>query len=339
MLRIDGSIGEGGGQILRSALSLSMVTGQSFRIERIRANRDKPGLRPQHLTAVNAAAEVCGAKVSGAAVNSTDLTFESGPVKPGDYHFAIGTAGSTTLVFQTILPALLCAVSGSNLVIEGGTHNPFAPPVDFLERAFLPLIRRMGPDVCIEIERPGFYPKGGGRFRAAIHPVAKLTRLDLPERGAVLRKLARAVVLGLPRHIAEREISTIEDRTGWPHASLEVQELPRPLSPGNFITIEIESEHVTEVFSGIGERGVLAESIAERTVESALRYLRARVPVGDCLADQLLLPMALAGGGSFKTLPLTLHSQTNIQVIQSFLDIDVLAKPISEQVVMVHVGG
>src|SRR5262245_57066518 len=168
ILTIDGSHGEGGGQILRSSLALSMVTGTPFRIENIRAKRKKPGLMRQHLTAVNAARQVSSAGVDGAAIGSTELVFHPGTVRPGDYQFAVGTAGSTTLVLQTVLPALLCAGGSSRLSFEGGTHNPFAPPFDFLERAFLPLMNRMGPKVAATLERPGFYPAGGGRFTVTI---------------------------------------------------------------------------------------------------------------------------------------------------------------------------
>src|SRR5262245_8861795 len=164
MLIIDGSFGEGGGQILRTALGLSLVTGVPFRIEKIRAGRQKPGLMRQHLTAVNAAAQVGQAEVIGASVGSQELTFTPGKISPGDYTFAVGTAGSATLVLQTVLPALLTAAQPSFLTLEGGTHNPHAPPFDFLARAFLPLIGRMGPSVTATLIRPGFYPAGGGQF-------------------------------------------------------------------------------------------------------------------------------------------------------------------------------
>ena len=183
MITIDGSQGEGGGQILRTSLALSLVTGQPFRMERIRAKRQKPGLLKQHLTAVEAAKTVGCAEVEGAALSSQTLEFRPGPVTPGNYRFAVGTAGSATLVLQTVLPALLTASGHSTLTLEGGTHNPMAPPFDFLEKCFMPLIHRMGPSVELELRRPGFFPAGGGRFHARIEPAKKLSRLDLPERG------------------------------------------------------------------------------------------------------------------------------------------------------------
>jgi RNA 3'-terminal phosphate cyclase (ATP) len=338
MLTIDGSLGEGGGQILRSALALSMVTGTPFRIEKIRANRDVPGLARQHLTAVQSAATLCGATVDGAELRSTALTFTPGPVTAGDYTFSIGSAGSTTLVLQTVLPALLVGREPSSLTLEGGTHNPFAPPLDFLERAFLPVINRMGPKIDVALEQPGFAPRGGGRFIVTVEPAAKLSRVDLPSRGPVRSRRARATVTGLPRAIAERELATVEKILGWRRDEMEVVELPEAYGPGNIVTLEVESEHITEVFAGVGRRGVRAETVASDAADSCKRYLAAPdVPVGDCLADQLLLPMALAGAGSYKTLALTLHSATNIEVIRMFLDVKVEAREAGPDVTTIEV--
>ena len=338
MLTIDGSMGEGGGQVLRSALALSVITGTPFRIQNIRANRDRPGLRRQHLTAVNAAARICGGTVDGAEVGSRGLTFRPGTLTPGDYHFDIGSAGSTTLVLQTVLPPLLRAGGPSTLVLEGGTHNPGGPPADFLERAFLPVIRRMGPRVHLAVERPGFAPAGGGRLIVTVEPAPTLARVDLNDRGTVRRRHARAVVAGLPVSIAERELKVVAERTGWSPDELSVQQLPDAYGPGNVLLLEIESEHVTEVFSAVGRRGVRAERLAQTAADEASRYLAAGVPVGDCLADQLLLPFALARGGSYRTLRLTRHSETNIAVIRLFLDVPIAAETVAEDVVQVGVG-
>lgn len=323
LITIDGSQGEGGGQILRTSLGLSLVTGRPFRIERIRAGRDKPGLLRQHLTAVNAATQVGLAQVDGANLGSQALTFRPGQVSGGDYSFQVGTAGSTTLVLQTILPALVTAPSPSTIAIEGGTHNPFAPPFDFMERAFLPLVSRMGPVVKAELERPGFYPAGGGRFRVAITPNKRLERLDLLERGEVRGRKARAVVASLDHKIAERELRVIARRLSWPAECLESVEVKDSAGPGNIVTIEIASEHVTEVFTGFGERHVAAEAVAARAADEACAYLASGVPVGAHLADQLLLLLALAGQGSFRTVALTPHSRTNIAVIREFLDVSI----------------
>lgn len=330
MIVIDGSRGEGGGQVLRSSLALSLVTGQPFRIEKIRAGRPKPGLMRQHLTAVNAAADVGSADVEGAQIGSQALVFCPRSVKPGKYHFAVGTAGSCTLVLQTVLPALLTADSPSELVLEGGTHNPNAPPFDFLAKAFLPLIRKMGPKVHATLLRPGFYPAGGGRFTVSIVPAARLKRLDLPERGQILACSAQGTVAKLPRSIAERELKVVRDSLDWGEQCCEVIEETLSQGPGNFLCLEIRSEHVTEVFTGFGERGVSAENVARETVREVQEYLQAGVPVGRHLADQLLLPIALAGGGSFRTLAPTRHLSTNAEVIRQFLPVEVTVREIGK---------
>ena len=322
MITIDGSLGEGGGQVLRSSLALSLLTGRPFRIEKIRAGRKKPGLLRQHLTAVNAAAEVGQAQAAGAEMGSTTLEFHPQAVRAGDFRFAVGTAGSTTLVLQTVLPVLLTAPGPSTLVLEGGTHNPFAPPFNFLELAFLPLLRRMGAQVEAVLERPGFYPAGGGRIRVAITPVAQLSHLDLLDRGEIKARRARALVANLPPNVGDRELKVVRDRLGWERDRLEVVEAKGAIGPGNLLSIEIESEHVTEVFTGFGERGVQAEAVASHAVDEARRYLASGAPVGDHLADQLLLPMAQAGGGSFRTVAPTRHTLTNIEVLKAFLDLD-----------------
>jgi len=321
LIQLDGSLGEGGGQILRTALSLSMVTGRPFRIEKIRAGREKPGLLRQHLTAVNAAVQICGAKVEGAAISSRELTFSPGPVKAGQYTFTVGSAGSTTLVLQTVLPALMIAKEPSSLTLEGGTHNPHAPPLDFLEKTFVPLVNRMGPRVHLNLERAGFYPAGGGRCFASIEPAPTLAPLNLPDRGAVKKQQAKAVVAALPGDIAKRELAQIEKKLGWTGEQLQIRQLPQEWGPGNILTLEIESERVTEVFTSFGMKGVSAEAVAEQAFREARRYLACDAPVGPHLADQLLLPLALAGGGSFVTYEPTEHTRTNIQVIQRFLPV------------------
>ena len=322
MVTIDGSYGEGGGQILRTSLALSLVTGKPFSIRNIRAGRKKPGLMRQHLTAVNAAAEIGLAAIEGNHIGSLAFTFEPEMIKPGNYHFAIGSAGSCTLVFQTILPALIIAGEPSEIILEGGTHNPFAPPFDFLERAFLPVINRMGPRVDAVLEKPGFYPAGGGRFRVSINP-AGLNRLDLLERGNIINQTVRASVANLPISIANRELKVIREKLEWGGEQLEAVEVENSQGPGNILIVEIESENITEVFTGFGEKGVSAEKVAKRAVKSVQEYLAFNVPVGRYLADQLLIPMALAGGGKFRTLSPTKHTITNAEVIKKFIDVEI----------------
>lgn len=337
MLTIDGSFGEGGGQILRTSLALALVTGQPLRIEKIRAKRPKPGLQRQHLTAVHAAAAVAQARVEGSELGSRELVFAPGPILPGEYAFDVGTAGSTTLVLQTVLPALMLAAGPSRLELTGGTHNIFAPPVDFLQEAFLPLVRRMGPRVEVRLERYGFYPKGGGRITVAIEPVRALQPLELVDRGRVVEHSARAVVARLPLHIAQREADTIRRRLGWPADSVSVGEVDSP-GPGNVLTARVRSEQVTEVFTGFGQIGVPAEKVAAGVAREVRRYLEADVPVGAHLADQLLIPLALAGAGRFRTLEPTDHTTTNLKTIRRFLDVPLVVEQAGERQWEVRVG-
>ena len=320
LLALDGSQGEGGGQILRSALALSLLTGTPFRIDNIRAGRARPGLMRQHLTAVLAAATIGHAEVSGAEVGGRSLVFRPGRVQPGDYSFSVGTAGSTTLVLQTVLPALLTASAPSTLLLEGGTHNPTAPPFEFLARTFLPLIARMGPQVRATLERPGFYPAGGGRLRVQVTPTRTLAPLALEQRGAITTQRVRAVVSNLPRAIAERELARIAGRLDWPATAFSIEEV-ESAGPGNVVLIELESEALTEVMVGFGEKGVPAESVADSAVDQVRTYLASDVPVGCHLADQLVLPLALAGDGHFRTLPPTAHTRTQLQVVPLFLGV------------------
>ncbi len=331
MLQLDGSRGEGGGQILRSSLALAMITGKPFQIRQIRAGRAKPGLMRQHLTAVRAAAEVCGAETVGAELHSRQLIFEPGEVQPGVYHFDIGTAGSATLVLQTVLPALMAAHGPSQLVLSGGTHNIQAPPYDFLAKAFLPLLARIGPQVLATLVRPGFYPAGGGEVVFDIGPVDHLQPLDLIDGGQVVRRHATATVSHLPRHIAERELATICRSMGLTEDETTVEEVRSP-GPGNVVVVEIQREHVTEVFTGFGQRGVPAERVAEGVAREATGYLNSGVPVGEHLADQLLLPLALAGAGRFRTSEPTLHTTTNVATIREFLDADFQIEEVDSKV-------
>lgn len=336
LLELDGSEGEGGGQILRTALSLSICTGTPFRIVNIRAKRKTPGLMRQHLTAVQAAAEICGATLEGERAGSQTLSFTPGPVRGGDYRFSIGTAGSCTLVFQTVLPALLRADAPSRVELHGGTHNPLAPPFHFLERAFLPVLRRMGAEVSLELKRCGFYPAGGGEFIARISPTA-LTPLTLDEPGPRRHAYAESFIAALPLHIARRELEVVGKRMGWPAEQLLLRGLSNDQGPGNALLMTVEQAHVTEVFAGFGEKGVTAEAVAERTAKEALRYLASGAAVGPYLADQLLLPLALAGGGSFTASALSRHAVTNAEVIRRFLAIDIRTEDLGNGAVRITV--
>jgi RNA 3'-terminal phosphate cyclase (ATP) len=319
MIELDGSHGEGGGQILRTALTLSMITGIPFRIERIRAKRPKPGLLRQHLTAVMAAAEICQAQVSGAEPGSQVLDFSPGTIRGGDYRFAIGTAGSCTLVLQTVLPALWFADSESTLVVSGGTHNPAAPPADFLIRSWLPLMHTMGVETEIELVRHGFYPAGGGEIRARIRPIACLRPLDLGTRGDLTATKATAVVAGVPVDVARRELERLKAQLG--DLEQETRTLAAREGPGNVLMVELRYPQVTEVFTGFGERGVSAERVADQVGKAVRLFHNSAASIGEHLADQLLLPMALAGAGRFAASSASSHLHTNREVIEQFLDL------------------
>lgn len=328
MINIDGSIGEGGGQILRTALGLSLVTGEPFVIENIRAKRSKPGLLRQHLTAVEAAAKVGCAKVSGNAIGSQSLSFHPKEVTTGEYHFSVGTAGSATLVLQTILPALMIADSPSTIVIEGGTHNPFAPPFDFLKTVFAPILKQMGVGLEMTLHRHGFYPAGGGKIEIRITPTKKLKPISLLERGELKRVKAKAVFSQIPGNIAVREIAVIKQHLSLNDEQIEIFQVMDCQGPGNIVIIEVESDNICEMFVGFGELRKSAEKVAHEAIEQVEKYLQADAPVGAYLADQLLILFALAGGGQLKTTSPSSHTQTNVEVIHKFLDVQIKLKEI-----------
>jgi RNA 3'-terminal phosphate cyclase (ATP) len=318
VIEIDGSRGEGGGQILRSALSLAVCTGQAFRMVRVRAGRERPGLLRQHLTALKAAATIADADVEGAEVGSSTVVFSPRTASPGEYSFHIGTAGSCTLVLQTVLPPLLTATEPSLIRISGGTHNKAAPPVEFLGRAFLPLINRMGPTVVLRVERVGFYPRGGGLIEVQIIPTPRLKSFALLERGEPRSHYAECFLAAIAKHVADRELAVIARRLGWTHEQLKLRGLSNELGPGNTLSLTLEYEHLTEVFTSFGEPSRSAESVAEEVAREAREYLGRTCPVGPYLADQLLLPMALGGLTAFRTCAPTPHFASNCEVIEAF---------------------
>jgi RNA 3'-terminal phosphate cyclase (ATP) len=318
-IEIDGSQGEGGGQILRTSLALATITQTPVLFRNIRAKRAKPGLRRQHLAAVRAAAAVSGATMRGDAVGSMELWFEPGAVRPGQHTVSIGTAGSTTLVFQTVLWPLLLADAPSELVIEGGTHNPMAPTFEFLDRSFLPQVRAMGVDAELTLEQHGFYPAGGGRLRAALRP-STLTPYTWTERGEARGVDARALVANLPHHIAKRELSHAVSTLGWQRNAGKAVRV-ESIGPGNALLLAASFDSGTTVVSGIGSRGKRAEDVAGEAAEELQRFLDSGAPIDEHLADQLLIPMALARGGSFVTTAPSLHTRTNADVIARFLPV------------------
>lgn len=329
-IQIDGSFGEGGGQILRSALGLSLVTGRPFDIHNIRARRRKPGLMRQHLTGLRAAAQVGDARLDGDTIGSPCIEFEPRAIRGGEHAFQVGSAGSAVLVVQTVLPALLCADRPSTITVTGGTHARWAPSYDFFERAFLPCLRTMGFGVQARLHRHGFFPAGGGEIAVDIEPISA-TRparpLDLLERGGDRGRRARALVSNLPVSIADRELRQVGKQLGWNAGRLEALEVQDSPGPGNALVLEVESEHVTEVFCAYGELGVRAERVARDATKQARSYLAADAPVGEYLTDQLLLPMVIAGGGSFRTTKVTRHTHTNLDILARFFDLDVALEP------------
>ncbi len=318
VITIDGSEGEGGGQMVRNSCALSLVTGEPFRIENIRAKRSKPGLMRQHVTAVEAAAVISGSECSGLSVGAGELTFRPGQVVPGEYHFAVGTAGSTSLVLQTVLMPLALAGGPSRLVLEGGTHNMLAPPFDFIERVFLPVINRMGPSVTARIVRHGFYPRGGGRIEIDITP-APLAPIHCLARGERKGEAAQVVFSGLPFEIAERLLARARrDLADWPEDAFVVRQLPAEQGPGVILMLEAKYTEVTEVVSGFGQLGVPAERLAKTSAARMNGYVETTAFAGPYLADQLVLPFVLAGGGSFTTVKPSQHLLTAIDIAKRF---------------------
>jgi len=321
MIELDGALGEGGGQILRTSLTLAAITGQPFRIRRIRANRSKPGLMRQHLVAVQAASQICGAQVTGATLGSQDLEFIPGRLRGGDYRFAIGTAGSCTLVLQTVLPALLMADTPSTLRLAGGTHNPMAPPVQFLQRAWCPRVAEMGARIDVRLERFGFYPAGGGEVTASVEPCPQLAPRSWLERGERKECYAESFIAGIPGKVAERELECVGKAMNWSGEQLRVRGLPGDQGPGNALMLTFDYAHVTEVFAAFGEKSVSAENVARQAVNRARQYLASGAAVAEYLGDQLMLPLALAGGGGFTVDEISMHARTNAQVIETFLPV------------------
>lgn len=325
MIEIDGSAGEGGGQMLRTALALSMCTGQPFAMDRIRAGRAKPGLMRQHLACVKAAAEISGAQAVGAELNAQSLRFTPGPVRAGEYRFAVGSAGSCTLLLQTLWPALLMADAPSRLSLGGGTHNPAAPPFHFLQRSYAPLLHRLGARSTLRLRRMGFYPAGGGEIEAELWPAPDgLQPFDLLERGAPQDHRAECFAPALPRAVAHRELEQLGHALGWPPEQLLVGPARQNEGPGNALLATLEHAHLCEVFTRFGLKGVSAEKVARELAAEVRRYQRGTGALGPYLADQWALPLALAvwrsgRAAQYTCTELTEHAHSNFRVIGQFL--------------------
>ncbi len=342
LIEIDGSQGEGGGQILRSALALSIITGRSLAVRNIRAKRPKPGLMRQHLACVQAAQAISDAQVSAVAVGATELEFAPGAVKAGDYCFPISGAGSSMLVLQTVLPALLMAQGASTVQLSGGTHNPMAPTFHFIERAFAPLVARTGAQVDLQLRRMGFYPAGGGDVLARIVPAAAgLKPFDLLARGVLQDVLVEAICAAVPKSVAQREFDELARLTGWDRRAMQMLPARQEEGPGNILLATLHYEHVTELVSSLGAHGLSSEAVA-RNLCLALRHYQKKpdAAVGQHLADQLVLLLALAVWQSgeraaFSCSEVTEHLRSNIAVIEQFLPLRISVETASAPVVRI----
>ena len=333
MLVIDGSYGEGGGQVLRTSLSLAAITGRPVRIERIRAGRSKPGLRPQHLTAVRAAAAVCGAHVEGDALGSQTLVFvPGGPPRPGGYFFDVAdavrgrSAGSVGLVLQTVLLPLALVAGESRLTVRGGTHVPWAPSVSYLEHVFLRTVALMGVRAEVKSVRWGFYPAGGGEVQVRIEGRKQsLCSVSLTERGTLERMWGIAAAVNLPAHIPQRMAArarSVIEREVVVSAQVEPRRL-RGAGPGAGIFLFAEYAHAIAGFAAYGRKGLPSERVAEAACEELVAHHRAGAPVDPHLADQLVVPMALAEGTSrVTTSRVSQHLLTNVWAMRQFLTLE-----------------
>ena len=326
---IDGSQGEGGGQILRSALALSMCTGTPVRIENIRAGRRKTGLLRQHLACVRASKEISNATVIGDELGSATVEFWPKEIKAGNYDFAIGSAGSTSLLFQTVLPALLMADKESNVSFSGGTHNDLAPSFDFIKHCFIPALRSINIDVDADLEAYGFMPNGGGKWTAKIKPIDTIATFNMTTVKKFEKKQAVVTQSGVSRSVAIRELARIKKKLQWADDDLHINQVDS-IGPGNIVSLRVFNENVNEVIDVVGAKQLSAERVAGRAIAAMKRYLNSGAAVGEYLCDQLLLPLALGSGGRYTTLEPSLHTRTNIDVIKLFLDCEISIEKLSD---------
>ena len=364
ILKIDGSTGEGGGQIIRTALSLSMLTGTPIEITNIRAGRVKSGLMRQHLVCLEASKSISDAKVTGAHLGSMAFSFAPNAIKSGDYEFDIGSAGSTSLVLQTVLPALLFANSDSRsqstVTIKGGTHNPLAPTTDFLTQAFVPALAKLGMQVDIQLQQAGFAPVGGGTIVATITPFmrrADNARFSLTERGKLTHIQLIANTLNLDYDICTRELasakstlieSAVYEALITTHANklqgvgegntcyaVVTHQLGKEATATNFQANDLHSE----VFTLLGAKRTSAENMGNRLAGLVKRYLfKTEALVDEYLTDQLLLPLALAGGGEFTARTISQHTETQAWMIEQFLPVSIKFNKLADDNVLVSVS-
>ena len=320
---IDGSTGEGGGQILRTSLALACITGKALHIENIRAARRNPGLAKQHLAAVQAACEICDAEGSGAVINSKVLDFRPGRVQAGQYNFDVGSAGSASLVIQTILPALFLADKPSKVTVIGGTHNPWAPPFDFLCESFLPAIATAGFHASCSLIKHGFFPAGGGKIAFEIQPWQQQPNrvINLCDPIQDPQIYALVYTAKLPAHIAQRQEKLLL-QSELDIKNIEHVEVTDSAGPGNCVVIKICSSSRTVVFTAFGMKGKPSEEVVGEVAKLASDFLESGAAIDRFLADQLLIYIALSKAGCYTTNELSTHLQTNVEVIKKFLPVD-----------------
>jgi RNA 3'-phosphate cyclase len=341
MIRIDGSLGEGGGQVLRSALTLSLLTGTPIEIYNIRVHRPKPGLQTQHLFAVQAAAAVGDARVSDIHLGSTQLIFEPRAIHAGAFRFDLHTAGSTSLILQTITIPLSHSVATSSVVLIGGTHVPWSPCFHYVALHWLRYLRQMGFNMELELERAGFYPGGGGSVRAVIHPVQQTSPLRAVERGSLNRIRGISAVANLSNQVAERQRRRAFDRLKprCEHVEIEIDRLPS-FGRGTMLLLVAEFEYFQCCFYSLGARGKPAEQVAEDAVAEFEAFIATDGCVDPYLADQLVVPMALTEGVSeIRTSQVTPHLTTNIEVVKLFLPVEIAVSGEIGQPGMIRVTG
>jgi RNA 3'-terminal phosphate cyclase (ATP) len=327
LIQIDGSYGEGGGQILRTALAFSGILKKPLRVHHIRARRKNPGLQPQHLTAVEALAKVTKAQTEGIRIGSDAITFIPGNIIPGDYRFDVGTAGSVTLTLQALMLPLCFAPGTTRLTLVGGTHVPWSPPFHYLHEVLLPSLRLMGIFVEATLERWGWYPKGGGILHLEIKPVKELKPISFANKGRLRKIRGISATSHLPRHIGERQKDEALRRIAKEfrmNAEIEVLYDVPANGPGSFFFLVAESEGTIAGFSSLGKRGKKAEDVAKEAVDSLKDYVESDGCIDPYLADQLIPFLSLVKGNSFfTTTQTTEHLLTNLWVVRHFLDIKI----------------
>jgi RNA 3'-terminal phosphate cyclase (ATP) len=327
LIEIDGSAGEGGGQILRSSLALAILTGRPFKLVNVRANRQRPGLQPQHLMSVRAAGTICQARYKGASVGSSVLYFEPGETKAGDYRFDIGTAGATGLVLHTIyLPLALRGSAPSTVTVTGGTHNAHAPCYHFNEMTWAAYLRRLGIQIELEMVRPGFYPRGGGEVRAVVHPCPRVKGLTLTACPELTTAGGFSAVASLPESVARRQARRLATRlkTEGVESHIPLEEWEGSRGPGSVAAVVFRQAPVPTLFFGLGERGKPAEAVADDAADEAIAFRDGKTPVDPHSADQLLLPLAFSPDASeYRTSEVTRHLTTNIETVRRFVDRDI----------------